>query len=275
MQRPNSFQVARGALKFTGPFSSMLGGIGGSGPIYVHSRNWMVEMASIVHLGGIATDEEEGVVFFPEEGLHLALGAVEAVHGVEINCQGKRALALEVATRGETRSLSFVAIPNVSNVGHFTRCMDHHPAEILTEDDYKVWRDDFMIRPSICPCCQSAAEERRAYPERNPLTRILCHAIENELNLRCEVVSPVLGFTTWLQPGNLQLSSGILGAIARDGRSMLEIDLGICHNLKIVRRVLDDEAFSEISLYDSLGTLHFRMSARGWDKEMIWRGFFP
>ena len=82
---------------------------------------------------------------------------------------------------------------------------------------------------------------------------------------------PVLGFTTWLRPKDLQLSNGILGAIAEDGKSMLEVDFGVCHTLRIVCRLIDDEPFTEICLYDSLGVPHFRIAARGWDKDAVWR----
>lgn len=273
MRTPESFEIARRALRFPGPLTPMLSGMAKTGPLYVHSRNWMAEMASIVPLAGMVEDESENSVFFPEDGLHLALDAVEAVHGVEIDCRGKRALALEIATLGEPRSLSIVAIPHVSDVARFSVCLNRHPAQVLDEEEYQQWREDFLVRPVICPCCQAAADERRAYPERNPLTRVFCDAIDRDIELRCTLVSPVFGFSTWLKPGHLQFTNGILGVIAEDGQSMLEIDPGVCHTLRIVCRQIDDEPFSEIHLYDSVGTLHFKISARGWDKEAVWRGF--
>lgn len=272
MRPPDQFQVARHALRFTGSFPSILTGIAKGGPLYVHARNWMAEMASIVPLTGMVVDEQENSVFFPEEGLHLSLEAVEAVHGVEIDCRDTRALALEIATPGEPRSVSIVAVPNISDLGHFTGCLNHHPADFVSEEDYQQWREGFIVRPSVCPCCHSAAEERRSFPERNPLTRIFCDAIDRNIDLRCGIVSPVLGFTTWITPGSLQFSNGMLGIIARDGKSMMEVDPGVCHTLKIVCRLIDDEPFSEINLYDSLGELHFKIAARGWDKEATWRG---
>ncbi|MES2440883.1 MAG: hypothetical protein V4584_17590 [Verrucomicrobiota bacterium] len=272
MHHPNLSKATRRALRFTGPVPSLLQSVASGGPLYLHARNWMAELASIVTLSGMVTDEDEKSAFFPEEGLQLSLGAVEAVHGVEIEYRTRQALALEIATHGEPRSLSVVAIPNISEMDHFTRCLNHHPADILLEEEYQQWRDGFIIRPVICPCCQAAADERRAFPERNPLTRIFCHAIEQELELRCSLISPVIGFTTWLRPKNLQLSNGILGVIAEDGKSMLEIDFGVCHTLRILCRLVDDEPFTEMNLYDSLGHLHFKIAARGWGHDRVWRG---
>lgn len=272
MRHPNSHQVASRSLRFTGSLPSMLQSITLGGPLYVHARNWMVELASIIHLSDLVVDEESNTALFPEAGLHLSLGAVEAVHGVEIDYRSRHALALEIATPGEPRAVSIVAIPNISDLEHFRSCMNHHPSEILREEEYRRWREEFIVLPVICPCCQSAAEERRAHPENNPLTRVFCHAIEENLPLLCRVVSPIFGFSTWLTPKNLQLANGILGAISEDGRSMLEVDFGVCHTLRIVCRLLDDEPFSEINLYDSVGELHLSIAARGWDKEAIWRG---
>lgn len=271
MSHPNPYQVDRRTLRFTGPVTSLLQGVTHASPLYVHARNWMAELASIVPLSGMVTDEEEKSVFFPEEGLHLSVKAVEVVHGVEIEYRNRQALALEIATHGEPRTLSVVAIPNISEMEHFTRSLNHHPADILMDGEYRQWREEFIIRPVICPCCKAAADERRAFPEHNPLTRIFCHAIEHQMDLRCSLVSPVIGFTSWLRPKELQLSNGILGIIAEDGRSMLEVDFGICHTLRIVCRLLDDEPFTEICLYDSLGSAHFRIAARGWDKDALWR----
>lgn len=272
MHHPNPYQIDRRTLKFNGPLPSLLQGVAGGGPLYVHARNWLAELAAIVPLTGMVTDESENSLFFPEQGLHLSLGAVQAVHGVVIDYRTRQALALEIATRGEPRTLSVVAIPNISNMEHFTRCLDHHPAEILREEDYQQWREEFITHPMLCPCCEASAAERRSQPERNPLTRIFCHAIEHGLDLRCHLISRVAGFTTWLRPKNLQLSNDMLGVIAEDGKSMLEVDPGVCHMLRIVCRVVDDEPFTEILLYDALGDLHLTISARGWDKDAVWRG---
>lgn len=272
MHHPNLYQIDRRTLKFNGPLPSLLQGVSGGGPLYIHARNWLAELAAIVPLGDMVSDEAENSLFFPEQGLHLSLAAVEAVHGVTIDYRSRRALALEIATRGEPRTLSVVAIPNISNMAHFTRCLDHHPAEILGEEEYRQWRDEFIVRPVLCPCCEAAVEERRSQPERNPLTRIFRHAIAHGLDLRCSVVSTAAGFTNWLRPGSLQLSHGMLGVIAEDGKSMLEVDLGICHLLRIVCRVVDDEPFTEMRLYDSLGETRLVISARGRDKDAVWRG---
>lgn len=264
--------VIPGTFRFRDSVPALFQSITCGGPLYLHTRNWMAELAAIVDPGDPVIDDHEDSVLLPEAGLQLSLPAVEVVHGVGINYQSRRALALEFATFGEPRSLSIVAIPNISNLGYFRKCMELHHSEVLSEGEYQAWRNDFMVRPSLCPCCAGAAEMRREDSESHPLTRIVCEAIERNLPLRCQMVSEVLGFSRWITPKNLRFSEGILGVIADDGKSMLEVDLGMCHSMRIVRRRIDDEAFSEINLYDSLGLLHLRISARGWDREAVWRG---
>lgn len=266
-----SSSTRRRNLRFNGPMPSLLQSLTGGGPLYIHARNWMAELATIKPLTALWIDEETGAAHFPEQALSLDLGEVAEIHGVPLDYRANQALALEFATRGEPRSVSIVAIPNISDMDHFTRCLHHHPAEVIDEQEYQSWRNGFVVQPTICPCCQAAADERRAHAETNPLSRIFYRAIDQALPLYCNVVSPVVGLGSWLTPQSLQFSNGVLGAIGGDGRSMLEVDFGMCHTMRVVCRLVDDEAFSEISLYDSLGTLHLKISARGWEHEAAWR----
>lgn len=269
MNKTNPYQTCRRALRFTGPVAPLLQDVATGRPLYVHARNRMAELAAIVPLSEMVVEGDDW--FFPGEGVHLSASAVEAVHAVEIESPTRPAMALEIATRGEPRSLSIVASATFSDVGEFTRCLNRHPVEIVEKDEYRQWQEDFTFQPVMCPCCLTSAEERRANPERNPLTRILCHAIENNRSFRCGIVSPVVGLTTWLHPENLQISGGFVAAIAEDGKSILEVDLGVCHMLRIQRRLIDAERFTEIQLYDSLGARHLTLSTKGWKVESVWR----
>jgi len=271
MRHSHPHPVGRRSLRFTGPFNGILQELTGIGPLYVHARNWLAELAAIIPLTGMAVDESGNTAIFPEDGLVISLGEVEEVHGVTINYQKRQALALEFATPGEPRGVSIVAIPNISDMESFTRCLHRHPAEIVREDEYERWREKFMVRPAICPCCMAAMEERRENPERNPLTAIFQHAIAEGLELRCEIISPSMGLSTWLAPRGLQFSNGLTGLIGSDNKAMLEVDYGMCHSLRIARQVMDGEVFSEICLYDSIGQLHLKIAARGAKHEGFWR----
>lgn len=270
MNRMNSDPTRRRALRFTGPVAPLLQDLSASGPLYVHARNRMAELAAIMTLSDLVAEGDDW--FFPDSGLNLSAGAVEVVHAIGLECRSGDAMALEIATAGEPRTLSIVASPDFSDMDGFTRSLNRHPAGVVENDEYRRWREEFTQQTIMCPCCQTAAEERRANPEPNPLTRILRHAIENNHPLRCGIVSPVVGLTTWLRPSNLRITGGFVSAISEDGRSMLEVDLGVCHMLRIERRLLDAERFTELRLYDSLGVLHLTLAAKGWKIARVWRG---
>lgn len=269
MKRTLFYQTSRRALRFTGPIAPLLQDIATGGPLYVHARNRMAELAAIVPLADLVVEGDDW--FFPDGGVNLSANSMIAVHAVELNCRTRPAMALEIATPGEPRSLSIVASPDFSDVESFTRSLNRHPAEMVEKEEYQQWRDEITHVPVMCPCCQSSADERRANPERNPLTRIFCHAIETQRSILCAIVSPVVSFSAWLRPGNVQLSGGFIRVIAEDGRSMLEVDLGVCHLLRIERRLLDAERFTEIQLYDSLGERHLTLATKGWKIDEAWR----
>ena len=266
----NPFLTHQRSLRFTCPLAPLLESVATGGPLYVHARNWLAELAAITPLTGIVIDDEEKVALLPEVGLQISLKSIEAVHGVEIRHRESQVLAVEMATRGEPRSISIAAIPRMSDMDHFIGALRGHPSETLREEEYQQWRNDFIIRPKMCPCCAAAAEERRAAPENNPLTRIFCSAIGEKRALRCSIVSPHFSFATWLAPKSLQFSGGVIGVIAEDGKSMLEVDTGLCYLLKIVRRRFDGESFTVLKVYDSMGILQLEISTHGWEAERSW-----
>lgn len=258
-------------LRFHGAASSLLQDLPGAGPLYLHARNWMAELAAITPLTGLVIDEDERAAFFPEEGLHLSLDAVQAIHGIAIEHHTHPALAIELASHGEPRALSIAAIPNFSDLTRFSSILQRHPSERLSEETYQEWRRASTLLPRICSCCAAAAEERRENPERNPLTRILCHAIEEQATLRCRLRSTLFSFATPLLPRTLQFSDHKISVIAADGKSMLEVDLGICASLRIHLRKIDDEAFSVLQVFDSTGHPHLELAAPGPQMGHAWQ----
>jgi hypothetical protein len=272
MHHSHSHPTARRNLRYSGSVPSLLESLTGDLPLYVHARNWLAELATIAPLTGLLIDESDQTAIFPEQGLVIALGQVAAVHGVPLLYGAHQTWALEIAAAGEPRAVSIVAIPEFSDMEHFTRSLHRHPADVLCDAEYRQWREAFAVIPPMCPCCHAAAEERRTNPERNPLARIFWHSIESQLALRCQIISPAMGFSCWLTPKTLEFSKRGLTVLAEGGRSLLEVDVGICHSLQMVCRLIDAEPFTEIHLYDSLGELHLQIAACGWHYEAIWRG---
>ncbi|MFT3992248.1 MAG: hypothetical protein QM680_12650, partial [Luteolibacter sp.] len=173
--------------------------------------------------------------------------------------------------RGEPRSISIAAIPTVSDLNAFSEKLAVHPQTALSPDDYESWRKNHLIRPTACPCCQEAAEERRKNPENNPITRILCHAIDHRQALHCTLHANAFQFTQTITPGHILLSDKNISITGDDHRSMLEIDPGLCHSLHIDRRVVDAEKTTRLTIYNSLGIPELRLETTGWASANQWK----
>jgi len=250
--------------------AAVLPSICGESPLYVHARNWMAEMAAITPLTESITDEEGDWLAFPEQGLNLSLPAVRYLHAIAIDHPSRPSLALEIATHGEPRSISIAAIPVVSDLDDFATSLSRHPARPLTSEHYTAWRDRHLIRPTACPCCAEAAENRRKNPEASPLAAIFSSAISEGTLLHCHLNSKTFGFSQSFVPGNLLMSSGHIGLTGNDGGAMLEIDPGLCHSFTLHRRPIDAEPMTILRIFNSLGIAEVTIEAPGFEPYDEW-----
>ncbi|MFT4175461.1 MAG: hypothetical protein QM627_02285 [Luteolibacter sp.] len=240
-------------------------------PLYLHARNWMAEMAAIRPLTEPILDEEQLWLSYPEQGLTLSLSAIRCLHRVSIEHRCRTSLALEIATRGEPRSISIAAIPTLSDLDAFAEKLAPHACTPLTRETYETWRKNHLIRPTACPCCQEAAEKRRKNPENNPITRILCSAIDQRQTLHCTLSARAFHFSQSILPHHILLSDKHISVTGDDHRSMLEIDPGLCHSLHIERRVVDAEQVTRLMLFNSLGIPELTLETSGWDSAAHWQ----
>ena len=230
----------------------------------------MAEMASITSLTECVMDDESQIACYPEQGLYLSLDHIEYLHTVAIEHRSRASLALEIATDGEPRAISIAAIPLLSDLPAFTACLAEQPFHPLSAENYEQWRVSHLIRPSICSCCAEAAEERRQKPETNPLTKIFCHAIEEQMTLHCRLTSPAFRFARSILPGALLFQGGHITLTSQDGSSMLEIDPGYCHSLTLHRTSIDAEPMTCLRIYNSLGTPELTIETPGWSAYDHW-----
>jgi hypothetical protein len=231
----------------------------------------MAGMCAMTPLREMVIDHSGSEACFPEEGLHVSLRKIDAIHGVDLHSATGPLLSAEFAIRGVPKALAIAAIPNLSDVERFRSAMGEQAAQFITPQGFQRWHKSHARKPALCPCCEAAAEKRRATLEQNPLTRIFHHAIGSGMQLRSSIVSPAYGFTASLTPASLAFAEGILEVSGADGTTMIELDPGLCHSLTIVRETLDGERFSTLKLYDSTGTIHLKLAAPGWETEKLWR----
>jgi len=272
MSFPDSFLTHHRHHRIESDAASVLTDLCTHTPLYFHARNWMAEMATITKLSESIRDEEADTLFFPEQGLHISLPAIQHLHTVAIEHRSRASLALEIATRGEPRAISIAAIPHLSDLSAFSGSLAHQPTQPLTVETYDRWRESHIVRPSICPCCAKAAEDRRKNPENNPLSRVFCQAIEQGMTLHCQLSSIAFRFTREIAPGHLIFQNGHITLTSQDGCSMLEIDPGFCHSLTLHRRCIDAEPMTSLRIYSSLGVPELTIDTHGWNAYKDWLG---
>ncbi|WAC20556.1 hypothetical protein OVA24_04080 [Luteolibacter sp. SL250] len=252
--------------------ATVLAGLSNITPLYLHARNWMAEMAVVTALSD-SFQSDDGWFSFPEQGMNLSLDAMQHMHCVAINHHARPSLALEIATHGEPRAVSFAAIPSLSDLGAFRHALDHHPSQPLTSGQYHDWRTSHLIRPTACSCCAGAAEARRKDPGNSPLARILAHSIREGHQLHCRLHSPSFHFALSLTPADLVLNKGHITITGDDCASMVEIDPGLCHSLMLHRKEIDAEPMTVLRVYNSLGVPELVIETPGYEAHDRWLEF--
>lgn len=238
-------------------------------PLYLHARNWMSEMAAITPLTGSFANDD-GWFSLPEQGLNVYLPGIRHLHAISIDHPSRPSVALEIATHGEPRSVSFAAIPLFSDIGAFRDCLSIHPAQELSSEEYDAWRAGHIVRPVACSCCAEAAKNRRKNLGDNPLSLIFAEAVENRRPLHCHLRSGTFRFAHTFVPGELLLQGGHIGLTGEGQMAMLEIDPGLCHSLTFDRTRIDADPMTILSLSNSLGETEMTIATPGFDACAEW-----
>ncbi len=239
-------------------------------PLYIHARNWMAEMTMITPLTACLVDDGQDWISFPEQGLNLSLTAIEYLHSVAVEHPSRSSLGLEIATRGEPRSVSIAAIPALSNLAGFTAKLARHDSEFMATKEYEQWRGRQLIRPSACPCCAQAAEDRRENVAASPLAKILSAVVNECRPLHCRLFSPAFRLALSLVPKSILLNQGRIILAGSDDMSLLEIDPGLCHSITIHRRRIDAEMITSMRIYNSLGVPELTVETPGHESYDDW-----
>ncbi len=238
-------------------------------PFYIHARNWMAEMAAIVPVTG-CFPTDDGWLSFPEQGLGLHLHSILHLHSVAVDHPSRPSIALEIATRGEPRSVSVAAIPLFSDITSLEQSLSSHPSLDLTSHEYDAWRHTHLIRPTACSCCADAAKNRRDNAADSPLSRILNETIESKRTLHCHLSSDSFRFSRCFTPDELNVRKGQINLTGDDHTALLEIDPGLCHSLTFNRKLIDGEPTTLLHLANSLGKTELVITTTGFDVCSKW-----
>ncbi len=200
-----------------------------AGPLCIRAKNLTAELAAIADGGDIVIRGHDEV-FLPALGLCLSLPEIAGIHALKVAQLPGHAGVIEVDFENSRHPLS-VAFPG--DPFGSKRLRELVAACCLEEtepEDLLRWRETLAEPFQPCPCCQAAADHRRAHPEAHPLVPILRDAIT-----------------------------------ARDARGecLLQIDPAYAHALWVLPVAVDGETRSTVRIYDTLGGMNLALSLPG------------
>lgn len=239
-------------------------------PLFIQAANPLAALCTVESLGEMAGDTGGRRVFFPDNGLELAIEDIARIHAVELETLGDSILSVEFALAGAPRALILATPPGHANAAIFRKRIGHLAKRPVERDRYETWCRNFLREPVLCSCCVDAAKQRRANPSAHPIAIIFQRAIDMNLPLRCTLMGGACGFTSTLMPASLDFNPSSIDLTGADGTTQLGIDPGICHSLAVEPLTLDGEKHSILRLFDSLGQEHFQLTASGWDACAAW-----
>ncbi|MES2997026.1 MAG: hypothetical protein V4733_09485 [Verrucomicrobiota bacterium] len=239
----------------------------------VQVANRIAGLGVMLTLHDLTPDDTRRFLSFPENGLHFAPEEVTAIHGIDLHGSACTAFSLEFAIAGEPRAVSIALTPQESGQRTVQEHLIAFAAGEIDETEYDRWHDENQATAKMCPCCLETANHRRANPRATPLARILRCAAAHKTALRCSILAPEYGFSTWLTPGTTICRNGRIEVASWHEPAVLEIDPGACHSYWIGTERLDGEWFTTMRVFDSHGCPHLQISARGRSHTARWEPF--
>lgn len=239
-------------------------------PWFIQAANALAVLATVEPLGDMAGACCGQQVFFPENGLDLAINDVARIHLVELQGPTGTIVSVEFALAGDPRALTIAAPPGHPDAVSLRIRLERLKKHLIAEKTYQEWCHGYTREPVLCPCCKEAAQKRRTQPAAHPAAGILRHAMDQSLPLRCTLKSNACGLTTTIQPAFLDFDDGGIQLTGIDGSSQLGIDPGLCHAIAVEPLTLDGEKHSVFRLMDSLGRINLEISTPGWYACKVW-----
>lgn len=229
-----------------------------AGPLCIRAKNLTAEMVALAD-GGDTVIRTEDEAFFPSLGLRLFLPKIAGVHALKVAQLPDHSGVIEMDFEKGFHPLS-VALPGDSfGAGHLRELVAAYCLEETELEDLQQWRGTLAEPFQACPCCQAAADRRRAHPEAHPLAPILQDVIDSGLPLHCQIYDRGFQFDRFLEARKLVFRDAIT---VRDthGECLLQIDPAYAHALWVLPVAVDGEIRSTVRVYDTLGGMNLVLS---------------
>lgn len=231
------------------------------GMLCLRAKNLTAELVAIADPGEIVLEGDDQLLF-PSLGLSVSPSRIAGVHAMRIVQLPRHSGVLEFDFEHARFPLG-IAIPGDLNgskrLQEFVATFCEEEVEI---PDLLQWRAALSEPFQACPCCQAAAEQRRANPEAHPLAPILSDAIDFGLELHCRITGEGFDFSRFIDPRRMSFQQSI--TLHDDhGDGILRIDPAHAHAIWVLPVRVDGETRTAVRIYDTLGSMNLEFSVPG------------
>lgn len=241
------------------------------GQFYVQARNRGGGLGKMISCFNPIVIQDLDFAFDPDNGIGFDRENLSFIHGGEIKLGMVPTQGLDFEFDGYPGGLSFHKFPGMSEMSAVAGMIDELPGEKITSDDLASWRQERTVETEMCQCCEESAERRANDPSRHPLYTILYRARTLQTDLEFRLSAPHVDLTASFAPHRITIRHGYLILTDVYSRQGFHVDMRMLHTISLDRIRLDGVYYSAMCLYDSVGTLNFRILAEGVSHASIWK----
>lgn len=258
MNAPSFLQVPIRLLHDAPDFHERLASLG---MLCLRAKNLTAELVAIADPGETVLEGTDQLLF-PSLGLSLSPSRIAGVHAMRIAQLPRHSGVLEFDFEHARFPLG-IAIPgDLNGSKHLQEFVASFCQEEVEIPELLEWRAKLAEPFQACPCCQAAAEQRRANPEAHPLAPILSDAIDFGLELHCRITGEGFDFSRFIDPRRMSFQEAI--TLHDDhGDGILRIDPAHAHAIWVLPIHVDGETRTAVRIYDTLGSMNLEFSVPG------------
>eukprot|EP00903_Cladosiphon_okamuranus_P003504 g3502.t1 len=236
--------------------------------LYLHTRNPVAEISKLGTVLDLIVVDGGATYAFPDASLSVRPDEISTVIGTTLTHQERGFEAIEFISRESLRALMIAAIPNISDSDLFSLklagCTRSHLSRM---NQTKLLGQLEKKTRKPCKCCSRASKWRRENAAHLPFYHWLRDVLATEPSIIFRAASKASSLSVTISNGQLSLESGFISVVSHDICSIVEIDTGNIHMMRLETIRPDGEIHSKISVYNSFGTVSLEILIPG-DKHL-------
>ncbi|WP_411826928.1 hypothetical protein [Luteolibacter sp. AS25] len=227
-----------------------------SDQLYLHTRNPVAEISKLGSVLDLLILDAGGTYTFPDASLSVRPEEITSVIGTTLTHQERGFEAIEFISQDSLRALMIAAIPNISDSELFSLnlagCRRSH---LGRKEQTKLLNQLESKTRKPCKCCSKASKWRRENAAQLPFYHWISDVLSTEPSITFQASSKATSLSVTVVDGQLSLENGFISIVSHDICSIVEIDLGNIHMMRLETLHMDGENHSKISIYNSFGTV--------------------